>query len=89
MRHQHTHREQYERFETVLMRRQRPGSQTCELHLLLARQVVIVTTLLFHGPGHGHSRQINQHRTDKHAPEWNTHQAASLIASGNGASVGV
>ncbi|MNH47647.1 hypothetical protein D3C79_1110000 [compost metagenome] len=71
------------------MRRQSPGPQARELRLLLARQVVIVAAQLFHGGGHGHARQVNQYRTDKHAPEWNTHQAASLIDSGDGASVGV
>ncbi|MNF16382.1 hypothetical protein D3C80_2193720 [compost metagenome] len=71
------------------MRRQRPGTEASELRLLLARQVIVVTALLFHGLGHRYASYINQQGTDKHTPEWNTHQATSLFASGKGASVGV
>ncbi|MNN82721.1 hypothetical protein D3C81_1996840 [compost metagenome] len=89
MRHQHAYRKQQERFETVLMGCHRAGAQTSELCLLFAWLVIVVTTLLFHRFGHGHTRHEDQQGRDKHTPERNTHQAASLFASGNGASVGV
>ena len=59
------------------------------LHVLLARQVIVVTTLLFHRFAYRHTRDIDQQRADKHTPERNTHQTTSFVVSGNGASVGV